>query len=79
MKQKTWSEMAIKYYKKNRPYKISETTLKAHWVDISDVTTDNGGYDWHIRALQCSNCGNMISCYYKPFYCGVCGARMVKK
>ena len=86
MKQKTWTdarEELIKKVKKERGEhvrpKYSHTTLKAHWIDISDTTTDNGGYDWHIRDLQCSNCGNWIRSYRKPWYCCDCGARMVKK
>lgn len=58
--------------------KISHTTLKAHWIDVSDATTDNGGYDWHIRDFQCDNCGNSIRAYHGPRYCNECGARMVK-
>ncbi len=58
--------------------RISRTTLNAHWIDISDATTDNGGYDWHIRDLQCDNCGNSIRAYHDPKYCNECGARMVK-
>lgn len=74
MKQKPWCDQV-----KVKKYKVSKTTLKAHWIDISDATTDNGGYDWHIRDLQCSNCGNWIRAYHGPRYCGDCGARMVKK
>jgi hypothetical protein len=58
--------------------KISKTKLKAHWVDISDATTDNGGYDWHIRDLQCYNCGNRIRAYHGPNFCENCGAKMQK-
>ena len=76
MKQKTWTEIAMKM---NKPYRMSETTLRAHWVDISDATTDDGGRDWHIRDRKCSNCGNVVRCYRHPHYCDVCGARMVKK
>ena len=75
MRQKTWSEMAIK---KIGLYKVSKTTLKAIWIDISDATTDNGGYDWHIRDLACSNCKNWIKAYHGPKYCDNCGARMIK-
>ena len=73
MKQKPWCDQV-----KVKKIKVSETKLKAKWIDISDATTDNGGYDWHIRDKKCSNCGNMIRCYRKPNYCDVCGARMVK-
>ena len=58
--------------------RTSKTKLTAHWIDISDATTDNGGYDWHIRDLQCDNCGNLIRAYHGPRYCDECGARMVK-
>ncbi len=75
MKQKTWSEIAIK---KNKPYRMSRTTLKAHWIDITDATSDDGGRDWHIRDTKCSNCGHTIRCYRLPFYCSYCGARMVR-
>ena len=61
------------------PFKKSKTKLTAHWIDISDATTDNGGYDWHIRDLQCDNCGNLIRAYHGPRYCNECGARMVMK
>ena len=75
MKQKTWTDMTIK---KNKPYKMSETTLRATWIDISDATTDNGGLDWHIIDLKCSNCGGTVRAYHTPWYCEWCGARMVK-
>ena len=61
------------------PIKKSKTKLTAHWIDVSDATTDNGGYDWHIRDFQCDNCGNLIRAYHGPRYCNECGARMVKK
>jgi hypothetical protein len=77
---KTWSDAAIKLAKKKGLIpKVSKTTLKAHWIDITDVTSDDGGRDWHIRDLKCSNCGNWIRSYRKPQYCCDCGARMVKK
>ena len=60
------------------PIKKSKTKLTAHWIDVSDATTDNGGYDWHIRDLQCNNCGNLVRAYHGPRYCNECGARMVK-
>ena len=75
MKKKTWSKEAMKQVK---GLKISRTTLRAHWIDISDATTDNGGYDWHIRDLQCDNCKNIIRAYHGPRYCNECGARMVR-
>ena len=75
MKQKPLSEIAMK---KNKPYRMSRTTLKATWIDISDATTDDGGRDWHIRDKKCSNCGHVIRCYYNPIYCDLCGARMVR-
>lgn len=75
MKKKTWSEIAMKI---NKSYRVSRTTLKATWIDISDATTDDGGRDWHIRDKRCSNCGHLIRCYYDPHYCDVCGARMVE-
>lgn len=75
MKQKTWSEIAMKM---NKPYRMSRTTLKAHWIDVSDATTDNGGYDWHIRDFQCDNCGNLIRAYRGPRFCNECGVRMVR-
>lgn len=78
MKQKPWSEIAIKKGKV-KPLKISKTTLKAHWIDISDATTDDGGRDWHIRDRMCDNCGDCIRSYRVPNYCSHCGARMVKK
>ncbi len=75
MKQKPWSEVTMK---KNKPYRMSRTTLKATWIDISDATTDDGGRDWHIRDYACSNCKNWIKAYnYGPRYCDNCGARMV--
>lgn len=58
--------------------RISKTKLRAHWIDVSDATTDNGGWDWHIRDFQCDNCGNLIRAYHGPRYCNECGARMVK-
>ena len=58
--------------------RISRTKLRAHWIDVSDATTDNGGYDWHIRDLQCDNCENLIRAYHGPRYCNECGARMVQ-
>jgi len=64
---------------KVKKIKVSRTTLRAHWIDISDATTDNGGYDWHIRDLKCSNCGNWIKAYHGPTYCNDCGARMIKE
>ena len=71
MKQKPWCDQVKKY-------KVSETTLRATWIDISDATTDDGGRDWHIRDFQCDNCGNLIRAYHGPRYCNECGARMVK-
>ena len=62
-----------------KKYKISHTTLRAHWIDISDATTDNGGWDWHIRNFKCDNCENLIVAYHGPRYCENCGARMVKE
>ena len=73
---KTWTQ---KTFKKPGIPKCSRTTLKAHWIDISDTTTDNGGYDWHVRDLKCDNCGNWIKAYHGPRYCNECGARMVKE
>lgn len=73
MKQKTWCDQV-----KTKKYKVSRTTLKATWIDISDATTDDGGRDWHIRDKKCNNCGHVIRCYHDPIYCDVCGARMVK-
>ena len=82
---KTWSdtrEELIKKLKEERGEhvqpKYSHTTLKAHWIDVSDTTTDNGGWDWHIRDYMCDNCGNLIRAYHGPSYCNGCGARMVK-
>lgn len=78
MKQKTWSEIALKKLKR-KPVKMSKTTLKSHWVDITDATSDDGGRDWHIRDYMCDNCGECIRCYrYTPNYCSYCGARMAK-
>ena len=77
MKQKTWSEIAFKRMRKKAP-KFSRTRLTAHWIDISDATTDNGGYDWHIRDIQCDNCCSVLRTYHEPAYCSGCGARMVK-
>lgn len=74
---KTWSEEVLKHIGWKSP-KVSRTTLKAHWVDISDATTDNGG-NWHLRTLRCSNCSVIYTMYYKFAYCPDCGARMVKK
>lgn len=37
-KKKTWSEIAMKNGK-IKPLKMSKTTLKSHWVDVSDATT----------------------------------------
>jgi hypothetical protein len=61
-------------------YKISHTTLKAHWVDVTDATTDNGGRDWHLREYSCDNCGFYARAYGTNalFFCHGCGARMVK-
>lgn len=76
MKQKPWCEIAMKM---NKPYRMSKTTLRAHWIDISDATTDDGGKDWHIRYLKCSNCKDMYRILYNFAYCPNCGARMVNK
>ena len=78
MKVKTWSEQVMKKVKPLRPIRFSKTTLKAHWIDISDATTDNGG-DWHRRDLKCSNCKIAWTTYYEPWYCPHCGARMIRK
>lgn len=58
--------------------KKSKTKLISFWKDVSDATTDNGGYDWNIKEFQCDNCGNFIKAYHGPRYCNECGARMVK-
>lgn len=64
-----------------KKYKISHTTLKAHWVDVTDATTDNCGRDWHLREYSCDNCGAFTRGYSTAdlSYCHGCGARMVKK
>ena len=78
MKQKSWSEIAMKKGK-IKPLKMSKTTLKSHWVDITDATSDDGGRDWHFRDYMCNNCCfTIIRCYKQPNYCSHCGARMVK-
>lgn len=76
---KTFTEMWKRHQKLKEKHKVSRTTLKAHWIDVSDTTTDNGGWDWHIRDFMCDNCGNLIRAYHGPRYCNDCGARMVKK
>ena len=60
-----------------KPVKVSKTKLKAHWDDISDATSDNGGH-WHLRDLQCSNCKAMYNISFAFTYCPDCGARMVR-
>lgn len=60
--------------------RISRTRLKAHWIDTSDATTDDGGRDWHIREYKCDNCGSYARTYNVNTlnFCHGCGARMVK-
>jgi len=73
MKQKPWCDKV-----KVKKVKVSKTRLKAKWIDISDATTDDGGRDWHLRDLQCSNCKVIyhIRFSYGFTYCPDCGAKM---
>lgn len=60
--------------------KISHTTLKSTWKDVTDATSDDGGRDWHIKYYICTNCGCGVGSYNITAlrYCEWCGARMVK-
>ena len=74
-KTKPWCDQI----KMKRKVVMSRTRLRAHWIDVSDATTDNGGYDWHIRDYKCDNCGIVLRMYDTTNFCSHCGARMVKK